>query len=662
MALANKGRKPHGKGESQGRPSTGPGAGGSITPAPAKGGKGKGGRTEAARPAGGKGRGSVGGKGGKGGRGVAPTEDGDRGRRTANLAWDTVWRAWERFKAFEGRESWSLVDHDTSRVVAEVLLKRDLSSACTWLSICAQLARCNLHPSGGACTHGLIKSLGERNWKETSPEGTISLLREWARKANASVAVFRIKEDGDLVDVVLETLSEPGAAGPRPRWDFLLLPSTAGGHVLPFAMAQSRPTSATELFPPAATPVPSAPEAQATSSAADCAAAEAPTPDKHDGRTSMELLEQAVVTLGGEEQFPNLWVLLSATRDVVDPQSVELAEVCWVDEDDPSGGDEPSQGVRPKYFGQYPPLPFMEVDWIGGAWAACSPGTQIQPLVWPEILYAAATTECAARFLDEVLYVPWRDQCPLLQRVGQRTLVSGNQRVQLLGAGDAIQLDGHWYRAHERPNGLLRLERVSKTSFEALVDEFTEATGLRSVARLWRRAFPRTPRVDGVEPALPAALPSEVARRMEWAALTPNAPQQMQAALGVVRNTAAMGQYGSDTVRAHDAATHVRILTDANASVPFSYCGGGPGPRGSAFKWGYCYSCGGQPDKKRLPGRLCGCPATPSAVCVAKGLHCCGVGQVCYPGVVQTYSQHPPLKRGKESLATEQGFRVAPLM
>jgi hypothetical protein len=297
-----------------------------------------------------------------------------------------------------------------------------------------------------------------------------------------------------------------------------------------------------------------------------------------------------------------------------------------------------------RYHGVYAPP--TEMEWVGGWWPSVDGAGQKVGTWLPAFkMMADVRSACLESLdrLDAVYYLPYSPVHGLTVK-GCRTLTDGTRATMLFEEGDVVASEGHHFR----------VEKVRVREFDLLQLVSMRPKAIATLSR-WARVI-RAPRSIAIEPKLPAALPVDLKNRLEWTVAMQVAPEPELAPLGVLRSQAAKLQFDGTTVGPWEVGHALRVIrqSTASASVPFGYAGGKP------YAWGYCYSCG-KSLPGSMPGRLCGCPQTGAARSVAEGWHVAAHGRPCYPGVVETMSRHPPLKKGKETMATPSVFRVPPL-
>lgn len=545
-----------------------------------------------------------------------------------------AWAGWLRFSAFDANPDALLADvcsHD--RMVA-ALSKRDLSQACVWLSLAAHMRQKRYEHVFGA--------LASRHWAEVGVEQLYGVLNEWCRKAAARWVLYELSP-GETGSRVLQQVSSSSPAGAltRDSWSFLRLGSDVGFHLVPLGEPSDVIMPNDILFPPP--PCPSAPIT-------------APVP-------AVETVVVEVVKAPSPEVEPD-WVVEDrpATPEPVKRRAGAFHE-----------GTLRYEGIFP------PPQDHVVVageavwptlrsfwsgrrlmaghpvaySWMAGWWE--SEGLDARASYWRRSpVLVAATVDMFARYGGSVLY--YLPSSHRFTPVGRRGLTDGVRRATFFTAGDSLNRDGvGWVAVNTRVCGL-QLLVVRRTS---------ECGSLRAVTESVSAAFEAPDLVRDLLGAGPPSatvrapcnerLPSVVTDKMAYDIARMRAPESHQPLIqrGWVEWQAQQG--GEGAPKAEVVCNYAAGLMANADSQPFSYAGG------KSFEWGYCYSCGRQLPGQRMPGRLCGCAPTPAARVYADGGRIAKLGGVTYPGVVTTQSRHPPLKSGKETLATGQVFRVPPL-
>jgi hypothetical protein len=638
------------------------------------------------------------GRGGQQQPGPGPKDDKHKARQPArqpNPFVSASFSGWDRFAVFEEADRPLAVDAEILPLAGGMLHKRDLTEACVWLSIASHLNR-----SSQAM---LLRSLGKEKWGVVGDEALPSVLSMWARRAYASWRLWEAVPFKGADTITLTEVCSGAPAGGRTRvqWNFLRTQSDQGYHLLPLDRVKDIFVLSSELYPNgeatdeclgssvsnpavAESSEPSCPETSpprlltwAEKGKAVCVPPPAPCvsdtspppcPSKLAGGVGVgaqvpvrlgipsatqrrsefihtELLDEEEYLLLGDSDEQTRWMSETAFSE-------EREEIAY-----PLGACGPIDVPRLRYVGEWAPMSHCyhrgtlhKVDWTSGWMVSLNPGVAMpSPLLRGSVHLAAASVKQAAWYLDSVLYYPLPSGSGLTP-MGRRDFTDGVEQVSTFRHGDTLQIAGESWSASWSVNGeeLLCLTRVEKPALPSL-SHFVRTHTVR--LRQWCGLSPPTTVVRAPQPE---PLDDEVKLRIDWTAVQQSAPDELQAMLQQARNVAASRRWGETAPNPFSSSNYVAGLGPLVKSRPFGYAGGRP------FRWGYCYSCGKLLPSARMPGRLCGCPPTPAARTLARGEHVTCVGGVVYPGVVSTESQHPPLKEGKETLATDQCFRAAP--
>lgn len=306
---------------------------------------------------------------------------------------------------------------------------------------------------------------------------------------------------------------------------------------------------------------------------------------------------------------------------------------------------------RNKLFPEYPFVGVQEAPvgfiWVGGFVGANYPrereaGCSLRLLPSAASL-ASATLACAGRYKESAWYLPV-SAGPGLRKVRERQFMAADTLIETFSEGDLLQIGRRRYSV-QAEGPLLRLKCV-----------------------LWKfelsRALPLPTQWQAMEASLvspgKSVLPGEVGRRVDYLVVQQGLEEGVpSAAFRVAHNWARQCDFGKtkEVAEAVDALEEVSARTRLIQGDAHKYtCGR------SDYPWGYCYSCG-RPAKGagRLEGRVCKeCSRGNSAVgrLVAEGKTVASISHpIVYPGVVNTVSQHPPLKPGTKTFASSSNFR-----
>lgn len=539
--------------------------------------------------------------------------------RQPNAAYEAVWSRWKPFSSCDADPTGLLTDPEILLEQQRILRARreKLSTSCVWLSLMAQ---CDRHSR-----LDLLRRLGAAEWSDvTGLDSLRSTLHYWGKEAGVRIALYDCSyADPDSTDSLLHfRLSEtwiPGSDSAQHTWTFMRVRSGERMfHLLPLA----KPSRADEVRCVAP------PGTERTRQEKECAG---PVPAGTTPPTP-SIETTGVVVEGDCSPRDGDYVFVPA------PPVVRHSSY--------------SREKALVYEGPIPPSR-EGWDWVAGWWGAAAKGRRAKKSRGvPDI--ASATLRLAGTYRTHCLYQAppqgWR------QIVLGRGLDDGVHHERFFVAGDTLTIAGEEYYAEETVHQGLTLLRLRRSGEVGLMGTAVESMTdwLSMKYRIISRCLGG--KADPAERLLyqcPGSSP-ELTRQLEWAAAMKRAPDCVQGMMSIGRSKAAACQWGEDAPRAHEVESTIHRLEAQYENSSWGYRGG------SSYGWGYCYSCGSDLPGNRMEGRLCGCPQTTCARAVARGEHVVGVGRVVYPGVVLTESQHPPLKSGKETTATERCFRAAP--
>lgn len=616
-----------------------------------------------------------------------------------NSAQAAVWAGFEDLITLE-TDQFGLRLHDTAtaRKVEALLKERNGPGTCAYV---ATLAHCRREHQVD-----LHRALF-RKWGPLPAESVDNWLALVSRKFEVTVRVMRVREREPGV-LHISDHSVVTSVRPKGRWDLLEVPTKQDGvdvfHFLPVSNAADDvlvvlPDRVAQpvVAPPAqmvietaqsSTPaVPQVPAVAETTLGAEDVRTELPTQPECVAAFTTEFPCLRILgrTLPISSKLPNTELLVQtalwsedATRDLSDLVTTYCSDTDSVvvnrgepgDNPAPLGAWDPDPLETLRYEGIWEPPP-GRFDWRGGWWPQTRPRWKEETSTWRrDAQVCAATLESASLFRDSVLYLPLQDPVSLCRRgisvVGERTLTTGagGRLTQFFRAGDVVRLDDREFSVgadYTLGMPLLRLIDAASEAgpFEKMGKDIAAAARNVFSCRLFGRLEPH---LCSVIPGTVVQWDEEVRQRVDWATVVATAPSEYAGPLDVCRKVAAADKWVESRVPAFETARRVKVQIDAAATAPYSYLGGTLARKGSHFPWGDCYSCGGLlPMGRRLPGRLCGCEnRTPAARTALTGQHVATIGQVVYPGVVQTTSHHPPIKDGKRTIATESVFQDAP--
>lgn len=596
------------------------------------------------------------------------------GPRSVNEARLQAFLGYDRFACFDQQPECLGAEPAVVPLIAAALHKRDLSQACVWLSLCAHMCTAKFRK--------LIPLLATERWGVVPEEQLPSLLSIWARRANVRWELWELPtlSPGESGTISKSTSVNPAGRSVTGIWSFLRVRSTTGWHLMPLGFPDRDVVVPFEdLFPP---PVPDVQPPMVE-------AVEAPSPEPKPLATAEEKGKGVVRPDVATSSAHDLAVPSTAgcvSQPGVSPETEAVARPatgpCPVAQSAPPvSGRFPVSGypwadpvydahyptepwphelaagypkrrtvVQPTYEGVWAP-PHKGYRWVAGWWNSTNPTPATPRLLRGMPMFCSATTDQFTRYLDSVLYLPMPADTGLVS-IGRRGITDGVRHATTFQVGDTLVRDGDQWTVYPDPilSTCLRVQRTG----ERLIDLQPVRKYLRPITSRWKRligeALPKTtvlsPLTEEIDPV--------VKMKVEYSLAVELLPNEDQANIGHARNRAAAEKWGDNCMPAHAAEQLVTACGRARRRGPVGYGGGKP------FQWGYCYSCGKQLPAKRMPGRLCGCSPTPSARSIAQGDHVCRVGGIVYPGVVETVSQHPPLKEGKATFASSECFRVAP--
>lgn len=272
--------------------------------------------------------------------------------------------------------------------------------------------------------------------------------------------------------------------------------------------------------------------------------------------------------------------------------------------------------------------------WFIGEWVAGFMATEIRDVslmrqwlyksvVRPQLASAALSN---FRRYGTTLYYSDVTLGSTVARVGRRKFTDGHTEDDYFTAGDRLVADGCTW-------DVLRVKWDGHPVLEVRPTNITT------------RVFGESARAQ-VEPAIGDVDSGEVFKaRCTAMRLTRTDPVETALATRWMGDWAASGY--DVTGDPDDVATIASAVARQYRSV---------GSVGGGYGWGKCYSCGGQLTGK---SRIC-CRGvnSPLARMIAAGEKVTSLAiRVLYPGVVWCRSQHPPLKAGVETNATDQNFR-----
>jgi len=282
-----------------------------------------------------------------------------------------------------------------------------------------------------------------------------------------------------------------------------------------------------------------------------------------------------------------------------------------------------------KYVGPSPPPSWFIGEWVAGFMAKERRDVStMRQWLYTNVLRPSLASAFLGNFQRYGTTVYYSDVVlgSSVTRVGRRKFTDGHTEDDFFTAGDCLTADGYSWDVLRvtwdgHPVLVVKPCSISTTLFAEPANAKVEpALGEVDKGELFkaRCTAMRLTRSDPVETAL-------VTRWMgDWAASGYNVKGDPD-----------------------DVATVASAVARQYRSVG-SVCGG--------YGWGLCYSCGGQLTGK---SRIC-CRGvnSPLAKMIAAGEKVTSMAnRFLYPGVVWCTSQHPPLKAGVETVATDLNFR-----
>lgn len=540
------------------------------------------------------------------------------------------WGGWERYTCFEACDSPLLTDPCVHDAMVRHLSGRDLSHACVWLSLAAQMRSKRFEL--------VLASMAKRQWAEVPGEKLHSVLSEWCRKANARWVLYGVTSGGaECCSLEQLCSAAPAGAATRDSWHFLQVQSDVGFHLMPLEQPADVIVPRDILCPAQPEPArdPPGPEPAAPGQVPEAGELVAAQPDQP--REPCNAVEVQPV-----------------------PKPVPMREP----------GQYHDETLR--YEGMFPPPPDADAydgydkwsdsglnvgkpvafSWMAG-WLS-SEGIDARPSFWRRRpVLVSATLDMFALYGGTVLY--YLPKVHRFTAVGRRGLTDGVGSFTFFTAGDSLTRAREDWVAVETHVCGIDLLKVVRRSDEGILDAIVEhISDALSCPKPLRSLLDLSPPPVTVRAPCNTQLPVFVTDKMSYDVARMTMPENAQPLIQRAWVEWQSSQGGEGAPKAEVAANYATKLLEHSAKQPFSYSGGRP------FEWGYCYSCGAQLPGKRMPGRLCGCAQTPAARVYADGGRIARLGGVTYPGVVTTTSRHPPLKSGKKTLANSQVFREPP--
>lgn len=282
-----------------------------------------------------------------------------------------------------------------------------------------------------------------------------------------------------------------------------------------------------------------------------------------------------------------------------------------------------------KYVGPSPPPAWFTGEWVAGYMASeRRDASTLRRWLYTNVLrpdLASATLSNFRRFGTTVYYSDV-NLGSTVARIGRRSFTDGQTEDEYFTAGDRLTADGYSWDVLRvtwdgHPVLVAKPCSISTTLFAEPADaKVHPALGDVDRAELFkaRCTAMRLTRSDPIETALAT----------RW-----------------------MGDWAA---KGYDVKGDPDDVATLASAVARQYCS--VGSVGGGYGWGLCYSCGGKLTGK---SRIC-CRGvnSPLARMIAAGEKVTSMtNRILYPGVVWCSSQHPPLKAGVETVATDQNFQ-----
>lgn len=567
------------------------------------------------------------------------------GGRGANAAANLVWQTHPSFKVFEKSRAGFFYTKEQADAFSAFSLEHKgvLSEACLFVSLAA------------FCEPSQMAILGKRKVGLVPDNQVLAVIRSLSNCLDLTVAVHQLKVVDDTIRT--EHLTTIGKRGKvvnllwfynRPEgfkdW------KRYGSHFLPIISIDTTPklTSAVYPFPldGDSEPVPNAlddpPRAEEVTQeppAVEVVLAAPPVEVQQAPEGPKAIEPPAVIALPAEEsQIDPTWQLVEV-EEVIQVHSLDTRE----DYLDIEGEEAPCEKL-PGLHSEFPPL-FAGLRWVSGWWAMALKEHPIDSLGFlekPKFVMATAESfqrfgPCMSYLHHSLFHIPNE-----VQRIDGDICVHGPHRCRLLNKGDVVVADKISYRCVE-------VTAIGSMKFEALSRGLVRDLMVRATAPLIRW-FPFADSVGKVS-SKPHSLERELQERINWTVL-----QEQQKDTVIIAAAQQARNYQASRGYPDSAMDVMRgIFNTNNGLKDFT------GLTGVGFSWGDCFSCGKKFPSERLAGRICkDCSKknTADGQLVADGKRVTSAkAPVCYPGVVNTSSRHPAIKRSVETRATVLVFR-----
>lgn len=438
----------------------------------------------------------------------------------------------------------------------------------------------------------------DQKWGEVTIERLDSVIGRYAREARTAITIYLLCKDGRLRgQQVFGRGSDHGGA-------IAIIPAGNGAiHALPIAQP-----SGEAIVVPEAVLRDITGDAAPREQAAATAEAPEPAPDRTGAAASPE--PESERKRHGP-QGPQDYRLIPAC----DPPNV-VGPFLWP----------PKSG---KYVGPSPPPKWFTGDWVAGYLASERRDvSMMRQWLYTNVLrpdLASATLGNFRRFGTTVYYSDVNFGSTVA-RIGRRSFTDGQTEDEFFTAGDRLTADGYSWD----------VLRVTWDGHPVLVAKPCSISTIILAEPADAKVHPALGEVDEVE---------LFKARCTAMRLTRSDPIETALATRWMGDWAAKG---------YDVKGDPDDVASLASAVARQYCS--VGSVGGGYGWGLCYSCGGKlTGKSRI---CCWGVNRPLAKIIAAGEKVTSLtNRILYPGVVWCTSQHPPLKAGVETVATDQNFQ-----
>lgn len=543
---------------------------------------------------------------------------------SANLAYNQVWSGYEWLRGFD-----SVAEAQTKQEVAcaqQACLshrsKATAASSCTFLSLLAH-----------AYSVEAVSWLDKQEWKACSVSEFFATVRAFCRLTWYSADIWTFDDTAEG-KVGIEHLSHVG--NKKAIWNInLLMVQTPGFdsalHVLPIVQIKpkyrvSRGKAESGPAPPVPSGDSASPGGEAASKpqpaqAPDASASSSSAPDVKGG-------SPAEGEAGSSGCGPDEKVRLADQDE--DPDWVRVLKQ--------------QMDKRPRFSGIEPPPDVFA--WCHSPWDSVHVPRETEH-VWTCLglsrpVVCSALLSCLKKHGDQVMYLTPKVGGQLWHPIEGSNVITNNvDSDEFFSVGDVVEVGGVTYVCQEKIYWGIEVVELVRSVMPTL-----DGIGRRIVSSL-------LPFVDSADCAcihrMGVPKISEVSRsKAEWIATVHSEKEPLPLAIKQrLRQDAAAENYSG--LRMAEADVFVKALAKNFPSA--QQVAGIP----------KCYSCGHN-EKGKYDGRLCkSCASGVNSQLgklVADGHMVCGpANRVVYPGVVNTPSRHPPLKKGTQTLATGSNFQ-----